>query len=647
MGDRADISVDDARRTARVVKKVEREWRDVVAGGFDAPGDNADGDAVVRVTNDRITIPPGTTTTGTSSTTTTTTTTCVGAPPSVPLPDDTPKYLYPAQFESRVIGDTSNAGWWTDGEFCYVQEVENRRLGIGCRYVGKQVATYFGLPVIAVEYDGPAAPCAPGGSATTAATSTTCACVGKCSWHYDFDLQAWIRDDSECGDVAGCICAPPRFCPDSEDCANTKTHCIHGVADDEEDTVYCTTTESPEEEEEREGSEEEEDDEIGCTGCVVKYIPELDRWLLITNDCGDGVVCGDCDLSQATTTTDTTDTSDTTTEPDCTVTSVPCLPASTTTEPPPPEGCGGTCVWVWPDIDGQWWIDATPGGAGNVCVDDSLDEKTGFYGDIPCVLVNCGCEWWEPLNCIRCGRCYCDPPSVAGSDCGSRFVSNCTVHGPFVETGDGCTSVTSSTTTFTTTTPCVCDWKWDSDLGSWVSTFAGGDCFPPLYDGVTDCDVAETYCAATTTTTTSATTTTTTTTTLPQKCEASLCYWKCTDEGWAPWDDSECTAVANADLGCQCSYLGGLGAPTVECGGDGYAVGDILGRPCQEAPSSTTTTTTPGPCASFSGVWRCDADLGWQAFAICPDGCSLDAPAGSFAGGPCSPPGSFAFVTCT
>lgn len=559
-----------------------------------------------------------TTTTTTSGTgTTTTTTPCIGNSTTSSTGTTTTttvgqKYVYPGKFVYRNIDSLTNEEWWYEGdEDIWVQEINNQGLGLGCRYPGNVAGEYRGLVIIGVRNFGDANSC------TSTTTSTTCGCLGYCNW--TLEGETWTLTENHCDSMQGCDCVPPDFCPPDFGCGNTITQCSHNV-DPNTPLIVCppeptttttgtgttssttiTTTTTP--------------DPLSCgPGCVWKNIPVSGLGIIvIEGGCNVGLVLPSGFICTGCVPPGLLDPCDTVV-----------TPCGSVGPPPPLPGCEGSCEWVWPDVDGMWWI---------------LVSGTCFTG--------------------QSAPCFCDSPSVAGSFCNQRVTTSCHEPRPTTTsgTGTGTTSSTSgsSTTQSSTTTlgGCrdFCIWRWDAqDPGGWiVITNCGSscDCSEPLFVGTGPCDIVRTPCI--TTTTTSSTTTTTTTT----ACTVANCVWTCTQDDFlyywvltTPCNEA-CECPPPIDI---CGPWGGGGEIPGTAGADDERI-----IPCFPTTSSTSTTTTttvfppeecncpsqspPGTCCwccAFVSIPPLPPGYRWVICGIpqCPPGGQCQNP--GLVGAPCS-----------
>lgn len=552
-----------------------------------------------------------------STTTTTTTTTCYGN--STTTTPSGQVYIYPGRFLYRNIDTLTNEELYFPGENCWINEVQQQPLGIGCRFPGQMGGQYMGLPVINVRGVGNSLSC------TLTTTSTTCACLGVCTWELKGTApnQFWalIEDcngqevntsttsTSSTTTVPGptttvtttttsttsgtgtttplpCGCPHPNWCPNPaiSGCPNptTFTYCERGVNYPPPwDVYFCVPSSTT-------STTTTTADPMVCgSGCIYKYYISS-GWVLLFNNCQVGAGCLGCPIPPSTGTP-------------CTTASFPC------SVPAPQVACGGCCRWIWEDLPlpGRW---------------RQYNTNT----------TDCQCRCTTGNVCNGCSPgCVFSGPAQPGSTCGETTRTYCSCR--------GCPPGGSTTLTTTTTTSpgsCIgnCIVRWSEGLQDWIVVTRCGascDCEIPLVPGINSCDIAETACFPTTTSQTTTTTTSTTTTTTLTTCPPvgfEPCTFRCenTDDGYL-WVLCRDRCDHGQECFCCSAYIN---PPGSNCGlfnpicpdCNVLNEGNYCGRSCNcgtTSTTTTTTTTTSGSCENCSAncCWLC-ADVGTSPLGV-------------------------------
>lgn len=308
----------------------------------------------------------------------------------------------------------------------------------------------------------------PTSSTTSTTTTTVPRCTGTCVYGYDSASESYSLAEDGCSE--DCDCLAPTFCPDDLDtnCFRVRTLC--GTVGEDPGQRYCGTSTSSS----TTTSTTTTTGDPACeAGCEFKYLDGY-GYVQVFNGCGTHCACEP--LSGI--------------DPEaenCGVYTTNCV----TPVPPDCPRCVGSCQWVWAGPDAPFWTRIANGCTVNACTD-----------------------------------CYCDYPSIDGNECGEKVSTPC--HAPDEQPDE-----TTTTTSHPTGCGGVCTVQWDSSFAVWgvlTRDNCAPDCFceAPVYDGESDCEVAQTNCFGTTTTTS---TTTSSTTTTPIYC-VSFLPGECGD-GWS------------------------------------------------------------------------------------------------------------------
>lgn len=548
----------------------------------------------IRGANDPI--PTSSTTSSTTSVTGTTAPPVVVGSTSTTTTTTFSRMAYTGYFLYRNHIPVEGEPDWMVGETCYVEELNNRTLGIGCRYAGRLVGlSVDGEAIVAVGNQGQVLPC---GSATTS-TTTTSSCGGVCQWERNEGSGLWELIDNACGE--GCNCPHPDFCPPAGECAETKTYCFPNFVDPDQNFLCTTTTTgtgttastSATSATTTPTSTTRDPSDCG-SGCIYKLVPGVglfkysddcivggDSWFLPD---GTECVCGGCGGVP-----------DGTTFNPCLEIPAPCVVSCT--PPPPPPTCAGLCKFIWPDIPGLWWLQVTDDPAYR-CASNRIDYS-----------------------------CVCNSPTEPGTVCLQEVITPCYHPVPptsATTSGTGTTTATTPTSATTATTSTTrgncggwCVKRWNSITEIWeVETDCGASCqcSDVSYPGETDCDVAKVPCQTTTTSATSSTSTTSTssttsTTTTTTPCGPYHCTYTCIDSGGSVfvWDLTD-----PCPIGCGCS------SPDFECTAD---LEDIIqDMPCGQFCDCDPPSSSNGTCC-----WQCLADKINKHYwgLLCASGCPV------------------------